>query len=98
VLKVWYFKDGNFLEAPCPKRASYTWKSILHGREILKEGLVWCIGDGQPVKVWTDKWIPRSSAQHPLGHRPDVVVDKVSELLLPQGPSWDVEKLNNLFS
>jgi hypothetical protein len=68
VLKARYFKDGNFLEAPCPKRASYTWKSILHGRELLKEGPVWRIGDGEQVNVWTDKWIPRSSAQHPLGH------------------------------
>jgi hypothetical protein len=98
VLKARYFKDGNFLEARCPKRASYTWKSILHGRELLKEGLVWQIGDGKKVNVWTDKGIPRSSAHHLLGHRPDVVVEKVSELLLPEGVGWDVDKLNNLFS
>jgi hypothetical protein len=97
VLKARYFKDGNFLEAPCPKRASYTWKSILHGRELLKEGRVWRIGDGEQVNVWTDKWIPRSSAQHPLGHRPDVEVEKVSELLLSGGAGWDIEKLHNSF-
>nr|XP_051230261.1 uncharacterized mitochondrial protein AtMg00310-like [Lolium perenne] len=51
VLKARYFKQGEFLSADCPKRASYTWKSILHGRELLKEGLIWRIGDGKKVGV-----------------------------------------------
>jgi hypothetical protein len=33
----------------------------------------------------------------PLGHRPDKCVNKVSELLLPDGEGWDEEKLNETF-
>jgi hypothetical protein len=39
VLRACYFEDGDLLSAKCPKGASYTWKSIVHGREMLKEGL-----------------------------------------------------------
>jgi hypothetical protein len=38
--------------AKCPMCASYTWKSILHGRELLKEGLVWRVEDGENIEVW----------------------------------------------
>jgi hypothetical protein len=49
VLRERYFRDGNFLTASCPKGASYTWKSIMHGRELLRASLVWRIGDGKSV-------------------------------------------------
>jgi hypothetical protein len=85
VLKARYFKGCDFMSSQCPKRASFTWKSIIHGRELLREGLVWRIGNGEKVDIWQDNWIPRSSLQRPIGHLPDMEVSKVSELLLPGG-------------
>jgi hypothetical protein len=32
VLKDRYFSEGNFWSAGCPKKSSYTWRSILHER------------------------------------------------------------------
>jgi hypothetical protein len=40
VLKARYYRENDFLSASCPKRASYTWRSIIKGRELLKEGLI----------------------------------------------------------
>ena len=97
VLKARYFKSGCFLTANCPKGASYTWRSIAHGRELLKKGLVYRIGDGASVNVWQDNWIPRSGLMRPLGHKSNTVVHKVGELLLPDGGGWNVEKLNEIF-
>jgi hypothetical protein len=54
VLKACYFKENNFLSATCPKRASYTWRSIIKGRDLLREGLVWRIGDGASIRVMED--------------------------------------------
>jgi hypothetical protein len=96
VLKARYFKDSDILQASCPKGGSYTWRSIIHGRDLLKKGLIWRIGDGKSVDVWSDSWIPRASTRHPLGRRPDSSVEKVSELLLPDGQGWDELKLNEV--
>lgn len=50
-----YFARMNFLECGEGCRPSYTWKSIIHGRELLKKGLMHGIGDGKETFVWIDK-------------------------------------------
>jgi hypothetical protein len=66
----------------------------MYGRDLLKEGLIWRVGDGENIDIWKDNWIPRSSLQRPLGHKPNVDIQKVIELLLPNGNGWNVSKLN----
>jgi hypothetical protein len=97
VLQARYFKNGDFMEAKCPKRASFTWRNILHGRELLKAGLIWRIGNGQHVRIWSDNWIPRDSVKRPFGHHPDKEVELVSELLLDDGSGWNETKLSETF-
>ena len=58
VLKARYFPDYDFWEAPSPRSASYTWRSILFGKKLLEDGIVWVIGDGKRTKILTDNWIP----------------------------------------
>ncbi|XP_050217407.1 uncharacterized protein LOC126668244 [Mercurialis annua] len=58
VLKCKYFKNSSFLEAKCPRTASFTWKSIMWGRELLNEGLRGRIGTCERVKIYRDRWIP----------------------------------------
>jgi hypothetical protein len=31
---------------------SYVWRSILKGINLLKEGLIWTVGDGTNVDIW----------------------------------------------
>jgi hypothetical protein len=64
---------GNFLEVKLGVRPSFAWRSILSSCELLKEGLIWRIGNGDKVCIWQDKWIPRSS----------------TVLMQPQQPYWD---------
>jgi hypothetical protein len=97
VLTARYCKNVGFLNVGCPKNASFTWKSIMHGRELLKEGFIWRIGDGSSISVWDDNWIPRESAQRPLGQKPGTEVARVEELLLPNGIGWNEEKLREIF-
>lgn len=59
VLKGRYFPDSDFWNASQPSGASFTWRSILFGRELLKKGVRWGIGNGTSVKIINDFWIPR---------------------------------------
>ncbi|KAI3892162.1 hypothetical protein MKX03_037709, partial [Papaver bracteatum] len=54
LLKAKYFKSSSFWDASPPKRASWSWRSLLKGKEIIKAGLRWAIGTGEKVDVWRD--------------------------------------------
>jgi hypothetical protein len=41
VLKGRYFPDTDFWHARKPRSASYTWRSLLHGRDLLYQGVRW---------------------------------------------------------
>jgi hypothetical protein len=50
-----FLKDQVFTKNPSP-----TWSSIVHGLNLLKEGLIWqIIGDGRKVRIWQDNWLLR---------------------------------------
>jgi hypothetical protein len=55
------------------------------------------VGNGEIIEVWNQNWIPRSSLQRPMGCKPDKEVKMVSEILLPNGAGWDIDKLNEFF-
>jgi hypothetical protein len=38
---------------------SPSWHAIEFGLDLLKEGLIWRIGNGEKVNLWRDNWIPR---------------------------------------
>jgi hypothetical protein len=64
VLRARYFSNTDLLhERYCPARGSFTWRTILYGRDLLRNGLIWRISDGSQVKMWESNWIPRGSAQ-----------------------------------
>jgi hypothetical protein len=58
VLKGRYFPFSNFWHAQRPRSTSYTWRSILFGRELLLQGVQWGISNGRSVKIKSDYWIP----------------------------------------
>jgi hypothetical protein len=58
VLKGRYFPDSDFWHAPKPRSSSYTWRSILHERDLLVQGVQWGIRDGKTVNILSENWIP----------------------------------------
>lgn len=53
-------QDDNslFLDAKESASASYAWRSILHGRDVILKGALWRVGDGKQIKIWGDNWLP----------------------------------------
>ena len=58
VFKAKFFPNSTIMEAKNPANASYAWKSILKGRDVIKRGVAWRIGLGLSVQVWGDNWLP----------------------------------------
>lgn len=51
LLKARYFPRSDFLNASVGFNPSYSWRSILKGREVLAKGLLWSIGNGSEVLI-----------------------------------------------
>lgn len=58
VLKGRYFPHTNFWNAPVPRSPSYTWRSLMYGKDLLEKGILWRIGDGKKIRLTKDCWIP----------------------------------------
>lgn len=57
IFKAKYYLYTSFLNAPCLPGMSYSWRSILAGREVLKMGIRSYIGDGSTISLWSDPWL-----------------------------------------
>ncbi|XP_024177967.1 uncharacterized protein LOC112183885 [Rosa chinensis] len=98
VFKARYFPNCSFWEAQLGDTPSYSWRSILEGRPVLKAGVKWRVGDGEQIHIWEDKWIPNYSRSQI--HRPEnsTSFDRVADLIDPHTRSWIAPSVSTLFS
>ncbi|XP_057794871.1 uncharacterized protein LOC131011108 [Salvia miltiorrhiza] len=95
VLKGRYYKDGDLLKAQPSSNASYSWRSITWGRDLLKGGLRWRVGNGNSIKAFHDPWIPVAGsgiAVCSTGDQRDVLVKDFMD-----GSRWSKAKLAAAF-
>ena len=52
IMEAKYYLGRNILDAQLGTRPSFAWRSILSSCELIKEGLVWQVGDGNQVRIW----------------------------------------------
>lgn len=93
-LKSKYLKHHSLQSWPSNRPASHTWRSIIHTREILKEGTKWSIGDGNSVDLWNDWWCGNGplAKKHPGPHTLDntMVADIIDTGL------WDLDSIDHI--
>ena len=59
IMKGKYYPRSSILEATCGNCPSFAWRSIQGSCDILKKGLIWRIGNGNNIKIWGEKWLPK---------------------------------------
>lgn len=65
-----------------PTVCSHGWRSVLHGRDLLKANLGKAIGNGKTTKLWKDSWISLNDHTKPIGPVPEAAMDlRVSDIL-----------------
>jgi hypothetical protein len=97
VLKGRYYRGCDFWEAPKPRSSSYTWRSILFGKELLQQGLRWGIGNGRTTKLLSDNWVPdllpfqmKTRISVPEGAKVDLLIDQ-------DHGGWDTNVVRTIF-
>ncbi|PRQ60552.1 putative reverse transcriptase zinc-binding domain-containing protein [Rosa chinensis] len=89
-----YLRSANLVDDSyvVPKDCSNTWRSIVHGANLLTQGLTWRVGDGRRNNFWFDMWLPPFSLQnHILPSASFNPIDKISNFWDDHG--WDIDKL-----
>jgi hypothetical protein len=98
VLAAKYFPDRDLLNAEAKSGISYCWRSILKGIQVLKNGIIWRVGDGYNINIWTDPWLPRDSSRMVKSRRGNQLLTKVAELIDPISHSWDLQLIQQTFN
>ncbi|KAF7813157.1 uncharacterized protein G2W53_034133 [Senna tora] len=79
-------------------RPSYTWRSLMAGRELLSAGLYRSIGDGRSTMVWKDPWIPGIKVGELTTIRNEAVnYTRICDLFSVNNRGWDRQVLNTIF-
>ena len=97
LLKAKYFPNGSLVDTVFTGNKSSTWQAIEHGLELLKEGIIWRVGNGTQIRVWWDPWIPRDKSYHPSSPQRRCRYRWVADFLLPTG-GWNEQKLQLYFN
>ena len=97
VLKARYFPRTSILQAEPHAGISCTWRSILKGVSLLKEGLICRVGDGTTVRIWEDPWLNRENVRIPMTPRGHCLLTKVCELVDPDTQQWDERLVQEIF-
>jgi len=71
----------------------FVWKSILHGRNLIKQGVRFVIGDGTMASAWLDPWLPQHPPSAPRKRNARIQDFLVSELINDARIDWNEAKL-----
>ncbi|CAL1406979.1 unnamed protein product [Linum trigynum] len=98
VFKGKYFPNSSILVAKAGSLPSWGWRGVLHGRDLLVQGLRWQVGSGESIDVLTDNWVPTLHPSPPTP-RPGIVrvEGSVASLICPNQGVWRVDCLRQIF-
>jgi hypothetical protein len=97
LLKAKYYPNGVLIDTVFSGNGSSTWHAIEYGLELLKEGVIWRVGNGAQIRAWRDPWIPREVNHRPRSDRGRCRYRWVADFLMPDG-TWNVNRVQLYFS
>nr|XP_023917061.1 uncharacterized protein LOC112028598 [Quercus suber] len=98
VYKAKYFPHCNFAEATMGRSPSYAWRSLMAAQSIVQRGMRWQVRNGNKIRVWHDKWIPRPCTYKVISkEKPNSANALVCELINKGTGEWNIDKLNSWF-
>ena len=98
ILKAVYFPNCSLLDAELGNHPSQIWRAILDGRDIMAQGIVRRIGDGETTSIWDHNWIPRASYKRPITSLIQNPPQRVSELIEQSTATRKEEVVRSVFT
>ncbi|XP_024172006.1 uncharacterized protein LOC112178017 [Rosa chinensis] len=99
VFKARYFPNTDFMHAVLHKGASFSWRSIMKGRDLLKKGLRFQVGNGEDISIWNDPWVPLPYRFKPFSIPMQGAEDlRVVDLIDEETGDWQEWLLHELFT
>ncbi|KAL0432984.1 UNVERIFIED_CONTAM: putative mitochondrial protein [Sesamum latifolium] len=95
VLPAHYYPGSSILDAELGSRPSFTWRSILSSKALIRVGYQWRIGDGRTGRIWIDPWIPRQPSFRPQSVLTPLPPPTTNRLNIPQSSSMNSPTLKN---
>lgn len=98
-MKANYYLDCSVLDASLGKRPSFAWRSIQGSSDLVKEGLVWRVGNGKTIRICKDRWLPSPTTY--MAHSPPSILDHnatISRLIDEDTKWWNYAMLEQIFS
>ena len=65
--------------------------------ELVKQGMIWRVGDGHNLNIWTDPWLRCDWSRRPITPRGSNIITEVSDLINPITGDWDQQLVNDIF-
>ena len=96
-MKAAYYPGGTILEAEVGSKPSQIWRAIIEDCDLLKQGIIRRIGNGQTTEIWVDNWIPKEMIPRPITSLVANPPRYVSELMLPAAASWNEGVIRQVF-
>lgn len=99
VLRANYFPRESFLSSMVGTWPSFVWRNLLFVIDLLKECLVWRVGDGKSIHIWNERWLPTPTSF--LVQSPPRVISgdsTVSTLIDSDLRGWNTSLINVVFS
>lgn len=97
VVKAKYYPNTTFLDAYLGYGGSYSWRSVWSSKALLKEGLIWRIGKGSRVNVWTDPWVADGEGSMITTSEVEGITN-VCELMDTTTLEWDTDLISSIFN
>lgn len=97
VMKSKYYPNCSFLDSALGYSCSYSWKSIWGSKSIIKEGIIWRVGNGARINIWRDPWLTDELGRF-VTTDPTDELSLVSELIDHSSMEWNLEVISNTFS
>lgn len=95
--KAKFFPNGSILDAK-EGNGSFAWKSILKGREVIKKGVQWRVGNGSLIRIYHENWLPDPYSRSVVSPREFLGDDaRVSVLIDSDHRCWLQDAIDNIF-